>query len=1095
MIQTRTIVTVNVNGLTNPIKQALFKDFLKKHDVDIVLLQEIKDDSMEWLFGYQYVSNKGLHSRGTAIAYRPHIVISDVVCEPDGRITSLNFEDTFHLINIYAPSGAQARCDREVFFSTQLPLHLSTNLPIIMMGDFNCVLKRDDCLGNFNFSFALDGIVSGLGLFDVWYCLGKNSKDNKFTFKRGKAGSRIDRAYVTQNIREQICSVSNEICAFSDHNALVVKFKVDRIRVEHGWSYFKINNFLINNQGIKHAIIEQINYEKQKYMYNNDICKWWVAAKNNIKNYYKYFWSQQNKDHKAKLSFYYEVLNEINSLPPTQENSQLAAYYKKEIYYIKLEYEYKKLSLKSKRTVVEEDTISVYNILKQKHQQNRHISIMVNEKNENICGTNNIIKYIHSWFRTKFNNQIQVNNHKEIKCLLAQLDKKIKIDKFNNLTKPITVEEILCVLKSSQKKKTPGPDGFPYEFYIVFWDNIKYILCRLFNVILDGEDIPEAITEGIITLIPKTRNPKAIKQYRAITLINADIKLFNKIIANRLKSEVDELLGKGQTCGRNNVNIINGLNTIRDIILYFQRNASNKCALLSIDFETAFDNVGHRYLMQVLTKFNFPDKIVNVVEKIYRSATSKVLVNGFLTKSFKMTQGIRQGCPLSMILFSLSVEPLIRMFHMSLAGVNIMAEKIVSLAYADDITVALSHENDVRSIQTILDIFQSASNARVNVAKTKIYPVANWPEISTPFKVSGDDFKLLGMYVNRDFSKMIEKNWQEIYNRINGAIISQKSKNLNFLNKIMFINTYLFSKIWYIAQVLPIKNDFLAKIIKITNTFLWSGSLFKIARKQLYLPKIKGGVNLIDVDAKRFALFLKNAFLILKSPGNSASREIVNDILTSFLSDIVTFQVPQEYIPYINKIIQLNLDPENDNTTKGIYKKIVDAQECTPYVCTKNKNIKWDIIWNVLATNCLPTIWIQTLYFIVNDVYPYGEKKFRNNIESSALCKFCNVTETLTHRMCYCQNAFDIWNWTRNMLIYRIKLPPDKCYPITFLQSKLTTSTEKFHAGLWYMAACLYFNLEVGGNIHDFLTYLRQERLRQKQFCVLDVFKKYIFMF
>jgi exonuclease III len=139
---TTNIATINISGITSTTRMQMLRNFIYKHDIDILFMQEVTHPSLGKLNGYTVHYNIGSEQRGTAIVARDNIDLSNITRMPSGRAIAAEFKGIW-LVNIYAPSGAAKRNEREQFFNTELTYILrAAPENTILGGDFNCVLEK-----------------------------------------------------------------------------------------------------------------------------------------------------------------------------------------------------------------------------------------------------------------------------------------------------------------------------------------------------------------------------------------------------------------------------------------------------------------------------------------------------------------------------------------------------------------------------------------------------------------------------------------------------------------------------------------------------------------------------------------------------------------------------------------------------------------------------------------------------------------------------------------------------------------------------------------------------------------------------------------
>ena len=209
--------------------------------------------------------------------------------------------------------------------------------------------------------------------------------------------------------------------------------------------------------------------------------------------------------------------------------------------------------------------------------------------------------------------------------------------------------------------------------------------------------------QGIISLIPnKDKDLLSLKNWGPSSLLNRDYKIATKCIAKRLEIVLLLLIGSNQT------GCIKGRFTRENIRLIFDimaQHENDQGMIFFLDFEKAFDSLEWDYLFRVLEEMNFGPSFRNWVHTFYHNISSCIVNNGHASEFIPLKRGVRQGCPLSGMLFILAVEPLAIQIRTSksIKGLkNRNKESEVSL-YANDTTTFIYNDSSALALFALLD--------------------------------------------------------------------------------------------------------------------------------------------------------------------------------------------------------------------------------------------------------------------------------------------------------------------------------------------------------------------------------------------------------
>ena len=177
--------------------------------------------------------------------------------------------------------------------------------------------------------------------------------------------------------------------------------------------------------------------------------------------------------------------------------------------------------------------------------------------------------------------------------LLEAIHTKV-IDRMNvSLLRSFNAHEVEKALRQMHPLKAPGPDGMPPLFYQHFWPTVKSIVITTALDFLNHGTVPSHFHDTHIALIPKTKNPESVTDYRPISLCNMAYKLASKVVANRMKTVLQEIVCENQSAFVAERLITDNVLVAHEMMTHISRKRKGKCGemALKLDMSKAYDRV------------------------------------------------------------------------------------------------------------------------------------------------------------------------------------------------------------------------------------------------------------------------------------------------------------------------------------------------------------------------------------------------------------------------------------------------------------------------------------------------------------------------
>jgi ribonuclease HI/exonuclease III len=879
------ITSWNCRGMGSKKKEEALKDILKSSKASILLLQETKMSQQDvlrtlskaWKGSQGVAGNARGASGGICTLWDASRIdmISSHICM-HWIHTKVHHKSTgcqVSIFNIYAPQilGEKIHC----WDSLQTYLQQNKLSNIILGGDFNVTLAQDEKRGG---SIVRDparewveDIAAAWDLLDIKPTKGRYTWTNK-RIGPGHIAARLDRFLVQSSFLVLGLKTNSEILphSASDHKPIRLEIKKDQVK---GPIPFRFSPNWINDKGFADIVTKVWATTVQgsaSYVWEEKIKRLKYALKSWAKT--------QPSPAEVRLTAQglleaHQLIMERKEITPEilkKEDSLQREWH----HACRLEENYWRQ--KSRSLWLKEGDRNTAYFHKQSEARKHYNAVMeVQIRDTTITDPEGIKQAAYETFEKLYTapKDVELDQQSYPLNLIPNL---ISAETNSKLTSEITQQEIKEALDKMNPDKAPGPDGFTARFYQHCWDIIKKDLTKMIQKTQKVSKLGGSTNSSFLALIPKEKGAISFNRFRPISLCNTSYKIIAKVIANRLKTTLPLIVPENQG------GFVQGRHIADNIILVQEAIHSSvlrkeKGMVVKLDLANAFDRVRHDFLFEVMKKFGFDLHFISWIKACIGSPWIAPLVNGKVSGFFKASRGLRQGCPLSPLLYALQASALSfqlenAQLHKDLMGLSITpgVKDINHAQFADD-TLLLGGASPIiaKKFKEELDAYAEASGSEINLAKSNIYGWNITPnEMLRITRVIGmeghtnwDAFQYLGVPIFKAAPRA--SHWSHLTEKLKRKFSSWGANWLNLAGKTVLLKAVVASLPIYQCSLLLAPATVIQSLEAFQRRFLWEGG--KQEKKKLHLvkwekatkPYMEGGLNLKNTKTQNLALGAK----------------------------------------------------------------------------------------------------------------------------------------------------------------------------------------------------------------------------------------------
>ncbi|XP_074314076.1 uncharacterized protein LOC141649280 [Silene latifolia] len=528
--------------------------------------------------------------------------------------------------------GWPAVSDRHLSWELLRLLGRQSQLPSVCIGDFNEVLFSTEMKGGSRPQWQMNNFraaVDECGLRDVAWV------GNQFSFDNGQVGDAnrqcmLDRALCSSSWTDifpyaRLFYLERE---WSDHSP--IKLVLDhRVRESLRPKEFKFEHMWVGEKGCEEAIERGVMRGK------GDLVRVLAECKVELRR-----WKGTNlKQLTREIRVKYQQLGRLNESDRNEVNVKKRRKIIAELANLRRQEElYWRQRSRALWLKDEDKNTKFFHTRAGERKQKNFIAKLIDDQGVTRSGNEVVALVANSYFQELFTS----SNSEVPDDILRGIEQRVTDEMNGILRREYCEEEVIDALHQMHPLKALGPDGMNGLFYQTYWSHIGTEVISTVLDILRGGVSPREINTTNIVLIPKKKAPDKIRDFRPIILCNVAYKLVSKVLANRLKLFLNDIVSENQSAFTPGRAIADNILIAFEVFHYMKNSKSTEGVMaVKLDMAKAYDRVEWHFLERVLRSMGFDGDWVSRVMECVSTVSFSVLINGQPSESFVPSRGLR----------------------------------------------------------------------------------------------------------------------------------------------------------------------------------------------------------------------------------------------------------------------------------------------------------------------------------------------------------------------------------------------------------------------------------------------------------------------